>query len=69
MSGKVADGELEGWPLNLIQSTGQDQCSGRKALFIHTDVTVNHRQKEGFYSTNWTIYKYFNDHAFVSVAF
>lgn len=54
MSGNVADGELEGWPLNLIQSTGQDHSSAGVALFICTSETVKHGQKDHFYSTNWT---------------
>lgn len=63
VSGKVADEELEGWPLNLIQSTGQDHCSARVAIFIYTSITVERGPKVDF--TFWTNYKYFNDQVFI----
>lgn len=64
VSGKVADGELEGWPLNLIQSTGQDHRSVRVVIFIYTSVTVKQSKR-----TNCTIYKYFNNQGFITVTF
>lgn len=48
MSGKVADEELEGWPLNLMQSTGQDRRSARVYTFIYTYVTEKHSKKTIF---------------------